>query len=471
MAGLWAQPSVREICGSRTRARPCRLGRRLDLDSGSIPNTSRLGWAVLLCFLAPTIVDHIHVHQHNRDLVILTTRLFAFSIPLDFANRSFTGVLQASQRFDWVNGLTLFNSFATNAVYGITIITGGHFTMVIFGLVALRVINLWCVYAATARVLPEIKSLSSLKVMLGCYWERVTALVKYGCWVATASVIGPLLLYFDQWIVSVMLGVGYLPFYTVPSNLLWRLGLFPNSLTTTLFPAFSAMQVSHDWQRIERIFIRAHRYLLVALAPLLFVIFVWSSEILRVWVSADFSNHASLALRLLIPGFAIGLLAPLSGAVLEGVGRPDTLVKLYAAELPFNLAIVWVLTKNFGIAGAAMSYSIRTVVETLILLCIVYKIVPFSWKALVRQGILRPLIVMAPLAIAALWVRNASLSSPQDIGISLLALAVYCIGIFIGVVDQSDLAMAAGVYRGKKESLGLYWTSMWREYAPSWIKN
>src|SRR5262249_3855656 len=145
----------------------------------------------------------------------------------------------------------------------------------------------------------------------------------------------------------------------------------------------------------------------------------------------EFSSHAALALRLLVPGFAIGLLAPLSGAALEGLGRPDTLVKVYAAELPFNVAIVWFLTKHFGIAGAAMSYTVRTVVETAILLVIVYRVAPFSWKTLFRAGMLKPLIAATPLAMAGLWMRDAKLAHVQDIALTLVMLAIYAVVIYL----------------------------------------
>ena len=48
-----------------------------------------LAGGVILSCLAPFIVDNIHVQPENRQLVILSLRLFAFAIPVQFATRCF----------------------------------------------------------------------------------------------------------------------------------------------------------------------------------------------------------------------------------------------------------------------------------------------------------------------------------------------------------------------------------------------
>jgi O-antigen/teichoic acid export membrane protein len=409
--------------------------------------------ALVVWRLAPFIVDRIHVQPENRELVILTLKLFAFSIPIDSANRSITGVMQAGQRFDWVNGLSVFSTVSTYAVYGIGILQGANFKTVVYGLFFVRIINLLGAYLGATRVLAPLKSFSYLRGLSSSYWSRVVVLVRYGWWVASASVVGPLLLLFDQWMISVLIGVSLLPFYTIPSNLLWRLGLFPNALTTTLFPAFSALEARTEWTRIENLFVRAHRYLLTVLVPVLFVLYVWGGEILRIWIGPEFAAKGTVPLQMLVLGFLIGLLAPLSGALLEAVGRPDILVKLYLVELPFNVVVVWSLTKYFGITGAALSYTVRTVIETIILWVVVYRIVPFSGWELAKKGLLRPSLAVIVFAGAAYAIRGANIWNYSDIAITLVLLAVYTLYAYRFVFDQQDRDFGIDFYVAKKDRL------------------
>ena len=374
--------------------------------------------ALILWATAPLIVNYIHVTPSQRDLVILTLRVFAFSIPLDFATRSLTGVMQAGQRFDWTNGLSLFSNLFTFAVYAAGIARGANFLLVVYGLFVLRVLNLVGAYWGACRILPELKSLPQLRTLPHTYRNHVLAMVKYGSWVALASIIGPLILYFDQSTVSVILGVAFLPFFAIPFNLLSRLGLFPSSLTSTLFPAFSALQARKDWNKIETYFIRAHRYLLTVLIPTLFVLFVWAPEILRFWISADFSAQATVPFRILAFGYGIGLIAPLSGALIEAAGRPDLLAKLYLVELPLNVLFVWELTKHFGIAGAALSYTIRCLIETLIVWWIVFRAVPFSPNRFLKEGLLTPGSMLLLTGAATFFIRSGHIKSAVDIGMT-----------------------------------------------------
>jgi O-antigen/teichoic acid export membrane protein len=393
---------------------------------------------VLLFFLAPTLVALLHVEPERRELVTLALRLFAFSIPLDLAARSMSGVLQAGQRFDWINGLNLFGTAWTFAVYAAGIWRGADFLVVIYGLFALRIINLVGFYCGAARILPTLKTFPKLNSITKSYRSLATEMIRFGWWVSMAAFLGPLLLYFDQWLIGIILGVAVLPFYVVPLNVLSRLAIFPASLTSTLFPAFSAMQAKTEWERIEGYFIRSNRYVLIALIPLLFILFVWASEILRLWISDEFAAQAMLPLRILIFGFGIGLLAPISGALLEGIGRPDLLVKLYLIELPFNAALVLILTRRFGIAGAAFSYTLRAIIETLALWIVLYRALPFSWVKLLKAGLLRTGVVVLVIAFGAYFIGEARIESRAAIIETLVMLAVYSLCVFTFLLDKQD---------------------------------
>jgi O-antigen/teichoic acid export membrane protein len=411
--------------------------------------------AGILSYFAPFVVDHIHVQEGNRALVILTLRLFAFSIPIEFATRSMTGVLQAGQRFDWVNGLSLFNTISTFVAYGCGILLGSKFLIVIYLLFALRLMNLFLSYWAAVKILPSLSSFPRVALLPKSYWVHAVTMIKYGSWIAFASGVGPLLLYFDQWVISFVLGVALLPLYTIPSNAIGRLFLFPYSISSTLFPAFSALQARTDWERIDEYFVRANRYLLTAIMPLLFVLFIWAPELFRLWLGAELGSQVTLPFRVLVVGFGVGLLAPLSGTLLEAIGRPDVLVKLYLVELPFNIAIVWIFVKNYGIAGAALSYTVRTVLETIVLWIIIYRLVPLSGMRLLKAGFIKPFVTLPLFVVGAYLIRGAVIENWFDVVGSLLMLSVYGFCVFVFILDRRDRNFLFDLYRNRKERLVL----------------
>jgi O-antigen/teichoic acid export membrane protein len=406
--------------------------------------------AAALFLLAPKMVQWLHVAPERQALVTVALQLFAFAVPLDLAARSMTGVLQAGQRFGWVNALTLSTTLGTFAIYGIGILRGADFAFVIYGLFALRFLTLAGTYIGAATVLPSLRSLPDFRWILGNYRAHASAMIRFGSWVSLTAFLGMLLLYFDQWLIGFVLGVAVLPFYVVPLTLLNRLAIFPSSLTATLFPAFSALQAQADWPRIENYFLRANRYILMVLIPILFVLYVWGWEIFRLWIGAEFADQVALPLRILICGFAVSLLAPISGSLLEASGKPDLLAKLYMVELPFNFLIVLVLTRQFGIVGAAISYTVRALVETAVLWIVLYRVLPFSGERLFRQTLLPALPAVAIVGAAAWLLDEGRLASTAALAGTLAVLAAYGLFAAIFLLDDQDRHMLRALRRRRQ---------------------
>ncbi len=395
--------------------------------------------AVALWILAPTLADLLRIQPESRDLVILALRLFALVIPLDLAARSLMGVLEGAQRFGWINALNAFAALWTYSAYTVGILRGGDFHAVVYGLVALKGVQLLATFAVAARVVPNLRSFTALGLSLALDRLRLLQMIRFGGWVSVSAATAPAIVFFDRWVIGGVEGVAMLPFYSVPFNFLLTLLLIPGSLASTLFPAFSAMEARTRWDRLEAFFVHAHRYLLIGILPLFFVLFVWAPEILRVWIGEEFAAQAGTAFRILVLGFSVGFFAPLSGALLQGAGRPDILAKIYLVELPLNFVVTWVLVRQYGILGAAASLALRSIVETAILLFAVYRNFPLSAALSVRE-VLRPaiLFLLLGMAVVGFLLPEAHINSAVSLGSTLLVLLLYGWAVYSLVLDAND---------------------------------
>jgi O-antigen/teichoic acid export membrane protein len=409
-----------------------------------------MGGALLISALTPVLLTRLHVDPHNQPLVAVSLHLFAFSIPLTLARGSLNGILQAGQRFAWINVWNIVSTVGTYVVYSCGILLKANFRFIIYGLFLLKCADVVAACVGAARVLPGFISIRHFRLLTREYASHVRAMARYGSWVTIASIIGPLLTTLDQWMISTIIGVALLPFYIIPFNLLMRLTMFPSSLSPTLFPAFTALHAKEEWSRIESYFIRAHRYLFMLLIPILFLIFTWGQEFLRLWIGGEFAQQAIVPLRILTVGFGIALLAPFSGTLLEGIGRPDVLTKLYLVEVPFNIASVYLLTKYFGIPGAALSFTIRAFVETVLIWIIVYKIIPLSLAKFVKDAFLRLALALVSVAAAAWYMRGARLSSPFDWSVTVAIIVLYVTSIPTVLLSRTELDSLIMVYRTQR---------------------
>lgn len=338
-----------------------------------------------LWFAAPALAEVLRIDPARISLVVLALRLLAIALPFDLVSRALSGVLEATQSFGLINIISIGGTLWTFGAYALGIVRDGDFVIAVYGLLTLKVAQMFVVFWLAGTVLPPLRSLDLVRRSVFSV-SRLKRLSGFGGWVSVSSAVGPLLLYGERWMIGLARGVAVLPLFTIPFQALASLSLLPASLASVLFPAFSGLRGPNRWATAESWFLHAHRFLAIALLPLLFAIFVWAPELLRIWIDADFARGAALPLRLLAVGFGIGLLAPISGAFLQGAGRPDLLAKLYIIELPLNLAMIWYLVRQHGVNGAALGYTVRAVLETLGLWLIIYRTFPLSalraWRSL-----------------------------------------------------------------------------------------
>jgi O-antigen/teichoic acid export membrane protein len=70
--------------------------------------------------------------------------------------------------------------------------------------------------------------------------------------------------------------------------------------------------------------------------------------------------------------------------LVQGAGRPDITTKLLMFELPFYVALIWWLTKQYGINGAAIAWLVRVSADTVLLMFIGNRILPVARASLAR---------------------------------------------------------------------------------------
>src|SRR2546422_3399594 len=190
---------------------------------------------VLLIGVSPILAER--VLKLPPDL-IGTTRLSlciaALSVPTVLISGSLRGVLEGAQRFDLVNAIRgpLNSANFLLPLAGVIIgwdLPGILASMVIVGGLAMVVQYLMC-----KHVFP------SLSLFRRFPRSELRRLVRFGGWVSVSSLLSPLLVYLDRFMIAALRSVAAVAYYAAPYEMVTRLWIVPTSLVTTLFPAFSA---------------------------------------------------------------------------------------------------------------------------------------------------------------------------------------------------------------------------------------
>jgi len=352
--------------------------------------------------------------------------LLAVSLPIILATSALRGVLEAGQHFGFVN---IVKIPATGATYLLPAI-GISFGLRLPGIVLLLVATRLC--AALGYLILCVRAFPSLRQRPSFDFKLLCTLMSYGSWVTVSNVVGPVFHYLDRVFIGILRSMTALAYYTGPYQLLSAFSVLPASLVATLFPAFSSLDESSDRLAIQKLYARSLQVLLLTVGPaVLFAVF-YAEAILRLWLGADFAKESTTVLQILLIGALINSLAMVPYTLLRGLGRPDLTAKFHLLELPIFITMAWLLIKDMGIMGAALSWTLWVALNAALLFgaCSVMNL--GSWRTLAQNGLWRSGVVVSGLAL--------SLSLASLVPGGLLIRAV------LGVFVASLFAVAAWGY-------------------------
>lgn len=336
--------------------------------------------------------------------------LLALFIPVVLVSGSFRGVLEASQRFDLVNAVKI----SSNALAFVLPLVGALLGFCLPGIIVL--ILLVRLVVLVALIVLNLHLFSKLRRFLPSF-SLFPSLFTYGGWIMVSNIVKPMLIYLDRFLIGSFLSMAALTYYSAPYEVMTRLQILPASLTMTLFPAFSTLQGSEDRQKLNTVFARATKYILLFLGPIALTLMLFSKQIMQVWLGPEFAQESAVVLQILTIGVIVNSLAYVPSALLSGGGRPDVPAKIHLLELPVYIGIAWFLIKEQGIVGAAWAWTLRVTLDAILLFTAAFRIYRFPLWLLTTNGALLTSIAFVML-LGISW-------SLKVFGRAFLPLSIY----------------------------------------------
>lgn len=318
--------------------------------------------------LVPLVVSS--VLKLNGPIAVEASQTFYIlcaALPIVLASNTYRGILEAGQRFDLVNYVKVPTTALLFVGPAVAVALRNSLPVVVTSIVLSIVLSAVVYALAAVRIFPSLRRL----VYDG---KMIRTLANFGGWITVSNVVGPLLTYTDRVLIGAHLSVAHTSYYSVPSDAATRLWVFPRSLTSTLFPAFSSFDELRATDRVSQLYVRSLKLLAVALALAIGPLIVLADVILRVWMGADFAVQSSPVLRIAVIGVLINSIAWIPFNLLQGVGRPDLTAKFHLVELPWYVGTLWPLVIYFGICGAAIAWTLRHVLEAVLLFASCHKL-------------------------------------------------------------------------------------------------
>lgn len=245
-------------------------------------------------------------------------------------------------------GITVFLLPAVFVFYEVSL------TSAIFGLITGRLITVIVSYIYGLGILR--------RRVFKADWKTLKDLLSFGGWITISNILSPVMVYFDRFLISNVVGAQSVAFYTAPAEAVARLLLIPMAVAKVIFPKLSAKH--DDAQSQTRL---AYKLLALFSLSIAFLVFVFAEKILFLWLGPKYLGETVTVLRVLIIGFIFNSMAQIPFARIQALGHSKITSLIHAVEvIPYILVLYFLLLK-FSLVGAAIAWSLRVITDYLIL--------------------------------------------------------------------------------------------------------
>ncbi len=285
----------------------------------------------------------------------------AIGVPLATATGALRGVLEAYEDFKEVNMLRMWLGVANFALPTLAVIwLGPSLTWMVASLMAARLVVCIAHWVLVRRRLGSAFGRAPLAR------QGMRRLLAFGAWLTVSNVVSPLMVSADRFVISAVLGAAVVAFYTVPSEVIARALILPGALTSALFPRMASMLTS-DRVGARKLYWRCIGWVSGSLLLLCPVLMLGAHAGLTLWLGTEFADRSSTVLRILALGLLLNGIASVPYAVVQAAGHARTTAQFHLAEALLYGPVLLFGLHEFGLAGAAVAWTLRVGIDMLLL--------------------------------------------------------------------------------------------------------
>ena len=284
--------------------------------------------AFLLLIFSDGIVNYLKISGVEHSDIQLAFKLLAICIPLFILNQLWSAILEGDERFI---SILVSAYYVRNDIK----ISGVHF----------------------------------------CY-KTFKRLFFFGGWMTVSNIISPVMVYFDRFIVSNIMGADKVAFYSAPAEVILKLGIIPAAIGRAVFPRLSNIK---DFKEFKRNVNKSLLLMFLICLPVIIIGLLYSGLVLKIWFGENYQINSFNILNVLLIGFFFNALAMIPFSAIQALGKSKITALIHCAELVPYLALLYFMVEKYGLLGAAISWSIRVILDALLLqwlytrMCSVYE--------------------------------------------------------------------------------------------------
>jgi len=324
--------------------------------------TGAIGWLVLTTAGMLGVQELIH-HSVGLDRELtVSIFLLAIAVPVQAISATYRGVNEAFEKFRGISllrmvlgalnflGPFLIAHYSTSLVWLVsTLLLSRLAALAVFHHLAMRCLGSRAGHAANTDMAAIRRRLFS-----------------FGGWVTVSSVVGPLLVQADRFVIAGLISAAAVATYTIPYEVVTQSLIIVGSVTSVAFPSLTK-QMHQDptlWQASFRRWLHIVIWVVLIFTASLALLL---PTLLPLWIGHNLPVESVLIGQILCLGVFANSVGSMYYSLLHAKGRSDITAKLHLIELPLFLLALSLLIDAYGLYGVAWAWVGRTIFDAILL--------------------------------------------------------------------------------------------------------
>ena len=378
-----------------------------------------VAWLALVLLLSEPALDLLRITGDARALTAQAFVAGAFVFVASGIANTTAASLQAWDRFDLANGVSLTASLAQVAFLTWALVTHAGLTACLAAVTAG-----WVVAAATgvmllARGVPSFRWSSPAAAR-----ARLAAALGYGVPLQAANALGVAHQQVGKLLIVRMISLAGVVPYELALRVSTACFTFAQLALVAMVPEASVLHARDQHAQLESLHRRAGRFVTAVAAVLTAALLAGAPALFTAWLGqAD--DAAALALRGLAVAAYAAVVGGVSGAISRGAGRTGLDVEWSALALVLHAGLGVLLIPRMGLAGALVAIAIANTVASLWFALRLAHVL--GWRK--SRGWWEPFAVPVLAAAAGAWAGERAVSAITAPWIALVVAAAVASGV------------------------------------------
>ena len=321
-------------------------------------------------FLAPLLVNHVfNVEPENVSLAVTALQIGGIGIAVRFLDSVFQSTIYGYERYDLAAKIRMVVNIVTVGANVLLVALGYGVVEILLATIGILVLS-----GAAKAIVSKYFLIKELIFLPTINRKALKEIFSFGFYSWLQGIGSILVGQVDRMLIVSLLNTSALTYYTVCLQLARQIHGLLSRAVSFLFPLSSATEETGDLDRMRRIYFKGINFTTIAGVAIGLPIFLFSHNILSLWMGTEFANEATNVLRVLAFVFALMATSIVPYYFLNGTGfvRLNTLFAFISGSivaLSTAFMIPWL-----GLLGAAFARLFNTPTSIIARTVVHYKV-------------------------------------------------------------------------------------------------